>query len=165
MKGHLSPEDILCYKGARLTPFFVNRLFEEHALKRQDGGLEMDLEKFIKFILAWRERTKPAALEYLFPIFDIRKRGYLRGIDVLAFFKSVEELWVGSGQVGYPGMAEDVVNEIFDMIKPETPGRITKRDLRRSGMADTIFGIMVDVWEFWHHENRESQSADQDSET
>eukprot|EP00803_Ostreobium_quekettii_P004245 evm.model.scf_428.7 EVM.evm.TU.scf_428.7 scf_428:61745-65821(-) len=161
MTGRVVPEDIVAYKGARISPFFARRVFEEHGNVCANGGVDMGLEGFVTFIMAWRDRCKPASLSYLFPVFDLGKKGYLRGVDIMTFFKAVEAMWLTLGQDAYPGMCEDVVNEVFDMVKPAQPGRITKGDLRRSGLAHWVLGIMADVWEFWQHENRETQASEQ----
>lgn len=57
-----------------------------------------------------------------------------------------------------PSMCENVVNEIFEMVRPECSGKVTRQDLDKSGKAGDMFGILADMLEFWRHENGEGQS-------
>ena len=49
-----------------------------------------------------------------------------------------------------------VVDEIFDMAKPERPDRVTCADLERSKTAHTVVSMLIDVNAFWLYENREN---------
>ena len=54
-----------------------------------------------------------------------------------------------------PVKFEDVKDEIFDMVRPLDPLRITLDDLIRSGNGDTVVSILIDLNGFWTYENRE----------
>ncbi len=60
---------------------------------------------------------------------------------------------------------KDVQDEIFDMIKPQNPYKITLVDLIRSGHGETVTNILIDLNSFWTHENRESLVAEPSSST
>ena len=51
---------------------------------------------------------------------------------------------------------EDVKDEIFDMVKPEDPTRMTLQDLCRCGQGDTVVSMLTDVSGFWAYDNREA---------
>ena len=73
---------------------------------------------------------------------------------------------------------DDVCNEIFDMVRPQTEERITFEDLIAwydirclnlldlsfdlcfSGQAETVINILIDITGFWAYENRELQLID-----
>ncbi|KAI4904492.1 hypothetical protein NFI96_018922 [Prochilodus magdalenae] len=46
-------------------------------------------------------------------------------------------------------------DEIFDMVKPRDPYKITLQDLVNSGQGDTVTSILIDLNGFWTYENRE----------
>lgn len=48
-------------------------------------------------------------------------------VEVCAFFREVHVLWVAAGQ--YPLSVEDVKDELFDIVRPADPLRITPGDL------------------------------------
>jgi serine/threonine-protein phosphatase 2A regulatory subunit B'' len=55
---------------------------------------------------------------------------------------------------------EDVKDEIFDMVRPVHPLRITLHDLIACGHGDTMFSILTDLNGFWSYENREAMAAE-----
>ncbi len=57
----------------------------------------------------------------------------------------------------------DIQNEIFDMVKPEHPHRISLNDLIRCGQGEVVVNILIDLNGFWTHENRETFGSEQSS--
>ena len=55
---------------------------------------------------------------------------------------------------------EDVKDEIFDMVRPKDPYKITLQDLVNSGQGDTVISILIDLNGFWTYENREVLASD-----
>lgn len=78
---------------------------------------------------------------------------------------------------------ENIQDEIFDMVKPAQPDRITLKDLLNwygvdnvktfgclgtvilldsfsSEQGDTVISILIDLNGFWNHENREMMAAE-----
>ena len=51
---------------------------------------------------------------------------------------------------------KDVKDEIFDMVKPQDPLRITFQDLVNCGVGHTIVSMLTDVSGFWAYDNRET---------
>lgn len=51
---------------------------------------------------------------------------------------------------------DDIRGEIFDMIKPKDPTKITLKDIIHSGMGRTFMSILIDVNGFWSYECRET---------
>jgi len=58
--------------------------------------------------------------------------------------------------------AEDIIVEIFDMVKPEIPGKIKLKDLLKCGTGQHVVNILTSVDGFWKYEGRDDkQSADE----
>ena len=55
-------------------------------------------------------------------------------------------------------------DEIFDMVKPKDPFRITLHDLFASQKATLVIGMLSDVNSFLNYEMRESQMGAEASE-
>ena len=51
-------------------------------------------------------------------------------------------------------------DEIFDMVSPLDPLKITLADLLKSGQGETVFNILTDLNGFWSYENREVLVSD-----
>ena len=177
-----------------LTEMFVARLFEEHSLKspvaakaareaaanpvsmssdpfiakqmekrrRQIAG-EMDFHAYLDFVLAWGDKNHPTSLAYFFRVLDVNKTGALTNMEIWTFLKSVHETWTADPD-NYELNMLDVRDEIFDMVKPETPGRITLEDLKRCGCAHTVIEILCDHTGFWKYDNRESLPQDDEED-
>ena len=76
-----------------LSSHFVSSLFLH--LGRKKMGLVnvserkgvMELEDYADFVLAWNDRQSPAAVKYIFKIFDRNATGYLTTKDMLPFLQ------------------------------------------------------------------------------
>lgn len=59
-----------------------------------------------------------------------------------------------------PVSFQDVKDELFDMVRPKHPEKITLSDLLASGQGDTFVSILIEFHVFWAYENREAVSAE-----
>lgn len=59
---------------------------------------------------------------------------------------------------------DDFLNEIFDMIKPRDPTKITLKDIIDSGQGETMVSILIEFHKFWAYENREAMVVDSNIE-
>lgn len=75
----------------------------------------------------------------------------------LKTFQAIQEQMIAHG--AEPVNFDDVKDEIFDMIRPEHPSRITLQDLVRSGQGHTAVSILLELHGFWAYENREALAA------
>ncbi|XP_041970964.1 serine/threonine-protein phosphatase 2A regulatory subunit B'' subunit gamma-like isoform X2 [Aricia agestis] len=151
--GMLSINELAGYGSGTLTRAFLQRVFQQ--CLTYDG--EMDYKTYLDLVLALENRRQPAALAYLFRVLDINSQGYLDAFTLNYFFKAIQELMVAHG--AEPVSFEDVKDEIFDMIKPEHPARITLQDLVRSGRGHTAVSMLLELHGFFAYENREVFAA------
>ena len=157
--GMLSKAEFKRFSGGSLTDVFVDHLYQEYRMYKSPdtGDLEMDYKTFLDFILAMENKSSPQAVKYLFKILDINHVGYLDTMVLTYFFKAVHNKMLELGHDVHAIIIEDVVqNEIFDMVKPKDPYRITIKDLLNSKCAQTVFSILIDVNLFWRYDNRET---------
>ncbi|ETN63793.1 phosphatase 2 [Anopheles darlingi] len=147
--GMLSKKELIGYGSGTLTPIFLERVFAE--CLTYDG--EMDYKTYLDFVLALENRAEPQSLHYLFRILDVEHKGYLTAFTLNYFFKGIQdELSVHRAE---PINFEDVKDEIFDMVKPADPTRITLKDLINCGHGETVVSILIEFHKFWAYENRE----------
>ncbi|XP_051724050.1 serine/threonine-protein phosphatase 2A regulatory subunit B'' subunit gamma [Ctenopharyngodon idella] len=158
--GMLSKEELSRYGTGTLTSVFLDRVYQE--CLTYDG--EMDYKTYLDFVLALENRKEPAALQYIFKLLDMENKGYLNVFALNYFFRAIQEQMKIHGQE--PVSFQDVKDEIFDMVKPKDPYKITLQDLVNSGQGDTVSSILIDLNGFWTYENREVLVAnDTDSST
>ncbi|KAG8469567.1 hypothetical protein KFE25_006022 [Diacronema lutheri] len=147
--GMLSPGELSQYGGGGLTQPFVQNLFQE--CQTYDG--EIDYKTYLDFVLAsWYKKTAES-LGYFFRLLDVRRQGYLSSFEINLFFRAVLRGAKEAGQE--PVVLEDVRDEIFDMVKPAEPTRITLDDLLACKVGDTVVSMLTDVHGFWAYDNRE----------
>ncbi|RLU27401.1 hypothetical protein DMN91_001205 [Ooceraea biroi] len=157
--GMLNKEELAGYGTGTLTGVFLERVFQE--CLTYEG--EMDYKTYLDFVLALENRHEPQSLHYLFRILDINNRGYLDTFCLNYFFRAIQEQMTMHGQE--PVSFEDVKDEIFDMVKPADPCKITLQDLLSCGQGDTMVSILIEFHGFWAYENREAMAADTGDES
>lgn len=148
--GMLSKSELGRYGSGTLTTVFLDRVFQE--CLTYEG--EMDYKTYLDFILALENRKTPQALQYLFKILDCEGEGAITMFSLNFFFRAIQEELVRHGQDVVD--LQDLCNEVFDMVKPADPCRITLKDLIKCRQGDIIVSIMIDVNGFWTYENREA---------
>ena len=160
--GMLSKTELQAYGTATLTPTFIDRIFEECLTY---GG-EMDYKTYLDFVLALENRKEPQSLTYFFRILDVKHQGFLNTFCLNYFFRDILKQMEKLNQD--PVRFEDVKDEIFDMVRPKDPLRITLEDLVICGNGDTVASILIDLNGFWTYENREvlvTDNTEEQSET
>lgn len=156
--GMLSKEELARYGSGTLTKVFVDRVFQE--CLTYDG--EMDYKTYLDFVLALENRKEPQALQYMFRILDVQAVGNLNIFSLNYFFREIQEEMKKHGHE--PVKFLDVKDEIFDMVKPTDPYRISLQDLINSGQGETVTSILIDLNGFWTYENRELLVQDVNNE-
>lgn len=114
------------------------------------------------FVLALENRKEPQALQYMFRILDVQAVGNLNIFSLNYFFREIQEEMKKHGHE--PVKFLDVKDEIFDMVKPTDPYRISLQDLINSGQGETVTSILIDLNGFWTYENRELLVQDVNNE-
>ncbi|MFQ6646199.1 hypothetical protein Gotur_019749 [Gossypium turneri] len=146
---------------------------------------EMDFDSFLDFVLALENKDTPEGLTYLFRCLDLNGRGFLTTADIHSLFSNraylekngseegehhrdemlpdttflhkildVHQKWIEGGN--YELCIEDVRDEIWDMVKPADPLKITLADLLACKQGGTVASMLIDVRGFWAHDNREN---------
>ncbi|XP_022760513.1 probable serine/threonine-protein phosphatase 2A regulatory subunit B'' subunit TON2 isoform X2 [Durio zibethinus] len=138
-------------------------VFDEHVRRGKTGAgnnREMDFESFLDFVLALENKDTPEGLTYLFRCLDLHGRGFLTTADIHSLFRDVHQKWIEGGN--YELCIEDVRDEIWDMVKPVDPLRITLADLLACKQGGTVASMVIDVRGFWAHDNRENLLQDEE---
>ncbi|KAB1278336.1 Serine/threonine-protein phosphatase 2A regulatory subunit B'' subunit gamma [Camelus dromedarius] len=132
-------------------------LSKEELSRYGTATMTNDYKTYLDFVLALENRKEPAALQYIFKLLDIENKGYLNVFSLNYFFRAIQELMKIHGQD--PVSFQDVKDEIFDMVKPKDPLKISLQDLINSNQGDTVTTILIDLNGFWTYENREALVA------
>nr|XP_023017947.1 serine/threonine-protein phosphatase 2A regulatory subunit B'' subunit gamma-like [Leptinotarsa decemlineata] len=152
--GMLSKAELAGYGSGTLTKPFLDRVFQTCLTY---GG-EMDYKTYLDLVLALENRSEPQALAYLFRILDIKNGGYLDSFTLNYFFRAIQDQMKAHG--AEPVSFQDVKDELFDMVRPKDPQKITLADLLACGQGDTFVSILIEFHGFWAYENREALSSE-----
>ena len=167
--GMLSKAELLNFRGlrgeARLTKAFVERVYAEIITYRTNeatGEGEMDFKTYLDLVLAFENLATPQALAYFWRLLDVKKQGSIDVFTINYFFREVAD---SIRDEGYDApITADVVDEIFDMVKPKDPTKITYDDLRDSKQAHTVISMLTDVAGFLAYDNREHMMQPEDDD-
>eukprot|EP00752_Nemacystus_decipiens_P009262 g8275.t1 len=118
------------------------------------GEAQMDYKTFLDLVLAMDNKQTRQAMQYFWRVLDVHGEGRLTVATISLFFRDVRRV-LKEGGFETPD-AEDVKDEIFDMVKPADPAFITLADLLLSSAGHTVVSMLVDVNGFWTYDNRES---------
>jgi len=156
--GMLSKGELIYYGRnmnlTYLTETFIDRVFQEYLTF--DG--EMDYRSYLDFVLAMENKSEPQSIQYFFRLLDLDQKGYLDAFTLHYFFRDIQKYLDQNNAEGI--CFADVKDEIFDMVKPKDPHKITLQDLISSGVGALVIAILIDCQGFWNYETRETLIPD-----
>lgn len=88
-RGYVLQDDLVNFEGTKFSALFIRMVFETYIPPEDTEERRMGLTQFSDFVLAWRDRSSPAAVSYFFNVFDVDNKGYLNRVDIHMFFKEV----------------------------------------------------------------------------
>ncbi|KAJ1362919.1 Serine/threonine-protein phosphatase 2A regulatory subunit B'' subunit gamma [Parelaphostrongylus tenuis] len=149
--GMVSLEECRSIRDGAFTPLFLERVFATQTLYGERECQEMDFRGFLELDIAFRTRSQPASIKWLFRILDLSDDGYLdRGELKMMIDSMLKNMSSLEGWSDYA--ADDIVDEIFDMLNPSTHDRISLNDMLNSRMAETALGVLIDYPSFLKYE-------------
>ena len=150
----IDKEDLLRYGNHALTYRVVDRVFAEAPRKFTSGVKgKMGYEDFCWFILSEEDKSTAPSLEYWFRCVDLDGDGALVPNECKWFYE--EQLQRMECLNQEPVLWEDILCQVSDMLSPETNGRVTMRDLRRSKLSGNFFNILFNLNKFVAFETRD----------
>eukprot|EP00760_Papus_ankaliazontas_P034716 PhM_4_TR7439/c0_g1_i1/m.31889/K11583/PPP2R3; serine/threonine-protein phosphatase 2A regulatory subunit B'' len=152
--GLLSLDEVSRFNSGYLTRTFLRRVFEVHPTFQG----EMDYRKFLEFVLAVEHLDTPYGQRYVWRAIDLGETGALTRPMVKMLCEDVAAGVLSTHNVVL--VAEDMMNEVFDMVCPHNGNFITLKDIASCGMAGTVLGILIDHNAFYQYDNRENRAAD-----
>lgn len=113
-----------------------------------------DYKMFLNFLLAYDNKNSPQSIQFFWPVLDLNRLGYLTPFTINYFFRDIQKrLQKNNAEVVN---TKDIMEEIYAMVMPSDPMRITLQDLIDCKCGGTVISILTDVEAFWAYDNRES---------
>jgi serine/threonine-protein phosphatase 2A regulatory subunit B'' len=172
--GMLSLEEFGQFPG--ITFAFAIALYQSPVFLwdcEQYEGKMMDFKHFVRFVLAYQtvknseKDTLEAAVTYFFNAIDIYHQGYLDAETIKFFYGDMsnvlsEKFGLDTSPSG--GLSfENVCTELFDLVSPKNPYRITLKDILKKGHGD-VFIIMLIVPEAFHERETKEDTIYRENE-
>ena len=150
----IDKEDLMRYGGHALTCRAIERIFEQapRPFNCREPG-RMGYEDFVWFILAEENKADERSLEYWFRCADLDGNGALVEHELGWFYEEQLHRMECLGQEAV--RFEDILTQLQDMVKPEVPGAITLKDVKRCGMGENFFNVLFNLSKFLNSESRD----------
>ena len=131
-----------------------NNAGEDPANDSKSGEGEMDYRLFVDFVLAVEFLDTTQGMQYFWNLLNLSGNG-LDAATIGYFYKDVrmalQDMEYDTAEVA------DVVDEIFDMVAPADPTRITFDDICACKAGPTVISMLIDAEGFSAYDRRESQ--------
>ncbi|KAF4524697.1 hypothetical protein B566_EDAN014298 [Ephemera danica] len=113
----------------------------------------MSYTEFVWFLLSEEDKTHPTAIEYWFRCMDLDGDGFLSMYELEYFYEEQLQRMEAIGVDTLP--FEDCLCQMLDMLRPEVPGKVSLRDLKRCKLSPLFFDTFFNLEKFLEHEQRD----------
>uniref|UniRef100_A0A8C2G2M6 Protein phosphatase 2, regulatory subunit B'', beta n=1 Tax=Cyprinus carpio TaxID=7962 RepID=A0A8C2G2M6_CYPCA len=113
---------------------------------------------FVWFLISEEDKKTETSIEYWFRCMDLDGDGVLSMYELQYFYQ--EQCQKLEAMAVEPLPFEDCLCQMLDMVKPEIPGMITLRDLKRCQLSHIFFDTFFNIENYLDHEQRDPLLAD-----
>jgi Ca2+-binding EF-hand superfamily protein len=170
----ISREDMKNHCDGALTNMIIDRIFSNavnrypakksiQAQQNQRGPVKEEkietigFEEFVAFLLAEEDKRHPTSIEYWFRCIDLDGDGIISLYEMELFYTDMIEKIHAKN---YETLEfSDVANQLYDLVSPEDPKRITLRDIKRCGLAHRFFNTFVNYLKYLEQESADGERA------
>ncbi|KAL1773515.1 serine serine/threonine-protein phosphatase 2A regulatory subunit B subunit beta [Sigmodon hispidus] len=124
---------------------------------------KMTYADFVWFLISEEDKTTPTSVEYWFRLMDLDGDGVLSMFELEFFYEEQTHRLRTRGVEPLP--FRDLACQMLDLVAPQTPGRITLRDLKRCKLAGVFFDTFFNVDKYLEHEQKEQACLLRDMES
>uniref|UniRef100_A0A3Q3QM16 EF-hand domain-containing protein n=1 Tax=Monopterus albus TaxID=43700 RepID=A0A3Q3QM16_MONAL len=152
---YIDPKDLARYNDHASSNRIIERLFSGavtrgNAVQREG---RMSYAEFVWFLISEEDKKNPTSIEYWFRCMDVDGDGVLSMFELEYFYEEQCERMERMGIEPLP--FQDLLCQMLDLVKPESPGKITLGDLKRCRMAHIFFDTFFNLEKYLDHEQRD----------
>ncbi|XP_030629503.1 serine/threonine-protein phosphatase 2A regulatory subunit B'' subunit alpha isoform X1 [Chanos chanos] len=158
----IDPKDLARYNDHASSNRIIDRLFSGAVTRGNSVQREgrMSYAEFVWFLISEEDKKNPTSVEYWFRCMDLDGDGVLSMYELEYFYEEQCERMEGMGIEPLP--FQDLLCQMLDLVKPECPGKITLRDLKRCRMAHIFFDTFFNLEKYLDHEQRDPFAVQKD---
>ncbi|KAI2667567.1 Serine/threonine-protein phosphatase 2A regulatory subunit B'' subunit alpha [Labeo rohita] len=159
----IDPKDLARYNDHASSSRIIERLFSGAVTRGNSVQREgrMSYAEFVWFLISEEDKKNPTSIEYWFRCMDMDGDGVLSMFE-LEFFYEEEQCERMEGMGIEPLPFQDLLCQMLDLVKPECPGKITLRDLKRCRMAHIFYDTFFNLEKYLDHEQRDPFAVQKD---
>ncbi|KAL0209741.1 hypothetical protein P9112_009825 [Eukaryota sp. TZLM1-RC] len=150
----LDREDLLRYGNYALGTRAIDRILAGAPRKLTSTVPNtMNFQDFVAFCISEEDKTTETSLIYWLRVCDLDGDGILSLFEMEFFYEEQIQRIINTGQesVTY----EDLICQIFDIMKPKNYSQLTLADLKRASCKGAIFNYLLNIQKFFLYEQRD----------
>uniref|UniRef100_A0A673MLN8 Serine/threonine-protein phosphatase 2A regulatory subunit B'' subunit alpha-like n=1 Tax=Sinocyclocheilus rhinocerous TaxID=307959 RepID=A0A673MLN8_9TELE len=161
----IDPKDLARYNDHASSSRIIERLFSGAVTRGNSVQREgrMSYAEFVWFLISEEDKKNPTSIEYWFRCMDMDGDGVLSMFELEFFYEEQCERMEGMGIEPLP--FQDLLCQMLDLVKPECPGKITLRDLKRCRMAHIFYDTFFNLEKYLDHEQRDPFAVQKDMDS
>lgn len=160
----IGQQDLARHNDHAISTKMVERIFSgavTRGRKVQKEG-KISYADFVWFLISEEDKKTPTSIEYWFRCMDLDGDGALSMFELEHFYEEQSRRLDSMGIEALP--FEDCLCQMLDLVQPQSPGKITLRDLKRCKLAHVFFDTFFNVEKYLDHEQKEQASLLREAE-
>ncbi|XP_058642923.1 serine/threonine-protein phosphatase 2A regulatory subunit B'' subunit beta isoform X3 [Onychostoma macrolepis] len=162
---YIDQRDLMRHNDQALSNRVIERLFSGAITRNRKVHKEgrLSYADFVWFLISEEDKKTETSIEYWFRCMDLDGDGVLSMYELQYFYQEQSQKLEAMAIEPLP--FEDCLCQMLDMVKPEIPGKITLRDLKRCKLSHIFFDTFFNIEKYLDHEQRDPLLAARDAET
>ncbi|KAM9613905.1 serine/threonine-protein phosphatase 2A regulatory subunit B'' subunit alpha isoform 3-T19 [Morphnus guianensis] len=161
---YISQKDLARYSDQALSNRIIERIFSGAVVRGNEVQKEgrMSYADFVWLLISEEDKRSATSIEYWFRCMDLDGDGVLSMYELEYFYEEQCERMEVMGIEPLP--FHDLLCQMLDLVKPETEGRVTLRDLKRCRMAHVFYNTFFNLEKYLDNEQRDPFAVQKDIE-
>uniref|UniRef100_A0A9J7X0D2 Protein phosphatase 2, regulatory subunit B'', beta n=1 Tax=Cyprinus carpio carpio TaxID=630221 RepID=A0A9J7X0D2_CYPCA len=166
---YIDQRDLMRHNDQAVSHRIIERIFSGAVTRYHLSFFKVHKEcrlsyaDFVWFLISEEDKKTETSIEYWFRCMDLDGDGVLSMYELQYFYQ--EQCQKLEAMAVEPLPFEDCLCQMLDMVKPEIPGMITLRDLKRCKLSHIFFDTFFNIEKYLDHEQRDPLLAARDAET
>ncbi|XP_032736150.1 serine/threonine-protein phosphatase 2A regulatory subunit B'' subunit beta isoform X2 [Lontra canadensis] len=154
----IDSQDLARHNDHAISTRMIERIFSgavTRGRKVQKEG-KISYADFVWFLISEEDKKTPTSIEYWFRCMDLDGDGALSMFELEYFYEEQCRRLDSMAIEALP--FEDCLCQMLDLVKPQSEGQITLRDLKKCKLAHVFFDTFFNIEKYLDHEQKEQVS-------
>ncbi|XP_071463009.1 serine/threonine-protein phosphatase 2A regulatory subunit B'' subunit beta-like isoform X3 [Marmota flaviventris] len=161
----IDAQDLARHNDHAISTKMIDRIFSgavTRGRKVQKEG-KISYADFVWFLISEEDKKTPTSIEYWFRCMDLDGDGALSMFELEYFYEEQCRRLDSMAIEALP--FEDCLCQMLDLVKPQSEGKITLRDLKQCKVANVFFDTFFNIEKYLGHEQKEQASLLRESDS